>query len=148
MEIFKKIDGFDNYSVSNLGRVRNDKTIKYQVSSSQNRHSAWRVSDIQAEKLNPNAEVWCLEVDIDHSFVLEGGIPTGNCCLADIPTILKDGFCMGNLDYQEPKTLDVAFDLIGDVAMNMAACQYGGYSISEIDKLLTLQQNKCKMLFC
>lgn len=59
-----------------------------------------------------------------------------NCCLADIPTILKDGFCMGNLDYQEPKTLDVAFDLIGDVAMNMAACQYGGYSISEIDKLL------------
>ena len=26
MEIFKKIDGFDNYSVSNLGRVRNDKT--------------------------------------------------------------------------------------------------------------------------
>ena len=116
--------------------VRNDKTIKYQVSSSQNRHSAWRVSNIQAEKLNPNAEVWCLEVDIDHSFVLEGGIPTGNCCLADIPTILKDGFCMGNLDYQEPKTLDVAFDLIGDVAMNMAACQYGGYSISEIDKLL------------
>ena len=59
-----------------------------------------------------------------------------NCCLADIPNILKDGFVMGNLDYQEPKTLDVAFDLIGDIAMNMASCQYGGYSISEIDKLL------------
>ena len=59
-----------------------------------------------------------------------------NCCLADIPNILKDGFIMGNLDYQEPKTLDVAFDLIGDIAMNMASCQYGGYSISEIDKLL------------
>lgn len=59
-----------------------------------------------------------------------------NCCLADIRTILKDGFVMGNLDYQEPKSLDVAFDLIGDIAMNMAACQYGGYSISEIDKLL------------
>ena len=59
-----------------------------------------------------------------------------NCCLADIPNILKDGFVMGNLDYQEPKTLDVAFDLIGDIAMNMASCQYGGYSISEVDKLL------------
>lgn len=59
-----------------------------------------------------------------------------NCCLADIPNILKGGFTMGNLDYQEPKTLDVAFDLIGDIAMNMASCQYGGYSISEIDKLL------------
>ena len=59
-----------------------------------------------------------------------------NCCLADIKTILKDGFFMGNLDYQEPKSLDVAFDLIGDVCLNMAASQYGGYTISEIDKLL------------
>lgn len=59
-----------------------------------------------------------------------------NCCLADIPNILKGGFVMGNLNYEEPKTLDVAFDLIGDVAMNMASAQYGGYSLSEIDKLL------------
>lgn len=59
-----------------------------------------------------------------------------NCCLADIPNILKGGFVMGNLDYQEPTSLDVAFDLIGDIAMNMASAQYGGYSISEIDKLL------------
>lgn len=59
-----------------------------------------------------------------------------NCCLARVGDILKDGFVMGNLDYQEPKTLDVAFDLIGDIIMNMASCQYGGYTISEIDKLL------------
>lgn len=116
--------------------VRNDKTIKYQVSSTQNRNSAWRVSNIQPEKLNPKAEVWCLEVDIDHSFVLDGGIPTGNCCLFDMPNVLKNGFQMGNLEYGEPKTLDVAFDLIADVAMNAASCQYGGFSISEIDKLL------------
>lgn len=64
-------------------------------------------------------------------------LDTMNCCLADIPNILHNGFVMGNLDYQEPKTLDVAFDLIGDIAMNMASCQYGGYSISEIDKLLS-----------
>ena len=59
-----------------------------------------------------------------------------NCCLFDMKNVLKDGFQMGNLDYQEPKSLDVAFDLIADVAMNAAACQYGGFSISEIDKLL------------
>lgn len=71
-----------------------------------------------------------------------------NCCLADIPNILKDGFQMGNLDYQEPKTLDVAFDLIGDIAMNMAACQYGGYSISEIDKLLAPYAEKSYHKYC
>lgn len=59
-----------------------------------------------------------------------------NCCLADVKAILTDGFEMGNLHYNEPKTLDVAFDLIGDIIMNMASCQYGGYTISEIDKLL------------
>lgn len=59
-----------------------------------------------------------------------------NCCLFDMKNVLSGGFQMGNLDYQEPKSLDVAFDLIADVAMNAAACQYGGFSISEIDKLL------------
>ena len=59
-----------------------------------------------------------------------------NCCLFDMPAVLKGGFRMGNLDYSEPKTLDVAFDLIADISMNAAACQYGGFSLSEIDKLL------------
>ena len=59
-----------------------------------------------------------------------------NCCLFDMPNVLKGGFQMGNLDYSEPKTLDVAFDLIADISMNAAACQYGGFSLSEIDKLL------------
>lgn len=59
-----------------------------------------------------------------------------NCCLFDMPNVLKGGFKMGNLDYSEPKSLDVAFDLIADISMNAAACQYGGFSLSEIDKLL------------
>ena len=59
-----------------------------------------------------------------------------NCCLFDMPNVLTGGFQMGNLEYSEPKTLDVAFDLIADISMNAAACQYGGFSLSEIDKLL------------
>lgn len=59
-----------------------------------------------------------------------------NCCLFDMPNVLKGGFQMGNLEYSEPKSLDVAFDLIADISMNAAACQYGGFSLSEIDKLL------------
>lgn len=63
-------------------------------------------------------------------------LDTMNCCLFDMKNLLSGGFVMGNLDYSEPKTLDVAFDLIADVTMNAAACQYGGFSISEVDKLL------------
>ena len=69
-------------------------------------------------------------------------LDTFNCCLANVKEILNGGFEMGNLHYNEPKTLDVAFDLIGDIIMNMASCQYGGYTISEIDKLLSKYANK------
>ena len=48
-----------------------------------------------------------------------------NCCLADISNILKGGFECGNMWYTEPKTLDVAFDVISDVTMSMASQQYG-----------------------
>ena len=42
---------------------------------------------------------------------------TMNCCLFDIAAVLKGGFEMGNLWYNEPKTLDVAFDVIGDIVL-------------------------------
>lgn len=48
-----------------------------------------------------------------------------NCCLADISNVLRGGFEMGNLHYNEPKSLDVAFDVIADVVMSMASQQYG-----------------------
>lgn len=63
-------------------------------------------------------------------------LDTMNCCLCDISTIIKGGFEMGNVWYNEPKTLDTAFDVIGDVILSAAAQQYGGFTIPEIDKVL------------
>lgn len=75
-------------------------------------------------------------------------LDTLNCSLFDMKTLLTGGFFMGNLDYTEPKTLEVAFDLIGDVAMNAAASQYGGFTISEIDKLLAPYAEKSYGKYC
>ena len=61
---------------------------------------------------------------------------TMNCCLADIASILKGGFEMGNIWYNEPKTLDVAFDVIGDIVMSASAQQYGGFTVPEVDSIL------------
>ena len=63
-------------------------------------------------------------------------LDTMNCCLTDITSILTGGFEMGNVWYNEPKTLDVAFDVISDIAMSMAAQQYGGYTIPRVDTIL------------
>ena len=61
---------------------------------------------------------------------------TMNCCLFDIAAVLKGGFEMGNLWYNEPKTLDVAFDVIGDIVLSAASQQYGGFTIPQADKIL------------
>ena len=61
---------------------------------------------------------------------------TMNCCLFNVAEVLKGGFEMGNLWYNEPKTLDVAFDVIGDIVMAAASQQYGGFTVPEVDKLL------------
>ena len=63
-------------------------------------------------------------------------LDTFNCCLCDVGNILDGGFEMGNVWYNEPKTLDVAFDVISDVAITAAACQYGGFTIPRVDSIL------------
>ncbi len=63
-------------------------------------------------------------------------LDTMNCCVFDMKNVITGGFFMGNLDYVEPKSLAVAFDLIGDVTLNAASSQYGGFTIPQIDKLL------------
>lgn len=63
-------------------------------------------------------------------------LDTMNCCLFDIQKILKNGFEMGNVWYNEPKTLDVAFDVISDITISAAACQYGGFTIPRVDSVL------------
>lgn len=61
---------------------------------------------------------------------------TMNCCLFRMGDVLKGGFEMGNVWYNEPKTLDVGFDVISDVAISAAACQYGGFTIPRVDTIL------------
>ena len=63
-------------------------------------------------------------------------LDTMNCCLSRIGTIMKDGFEMGNVWYNEPGSLDTAFDVMGDIILSTAAQQYGGYTVPEVDKIL------------
>lgn len=61
---------------------------------------------------------------------------TMNCCLFDVQSVLHGGFEMGNLWYNEPKTLDVAFDVIGDIVLSAASQQYGGFTVPSADLIL------------
>lgn len=61
---------------------------------------------------------------------------TMNCCLFDVESVLTGGFEMGNLWYNEPKTLEVAFDVIGDIVLSAASQQYGGFTIPSVETIL------------
>lgn len=61
---------------------------------------------------------------------------TMNCCLFDVKNVLTGGFEMGNLWYNEPKTLDTAFDVIGDIVLSAASQQYGGFTVPSVDDIL------------
>ena len=61
---------------------------------------------------------------------------TMNCCLFDVENVLSGGFEMGNIWYNEPKTLDVAFDVIGDIVLSAASQQYGGFTVPSVDLIL------------
>lgn len=67
---------------------------------------------------------------------------TMNCCLFDAENVLKDGFEMGNIWYNEPTKLRSAFDVLGDLVLSVSAQQYGGFTVPEIDNLLSRYAKK------
>ncbi len=52
---------------------------------------------------------------------------------------------MGNLWYNEPKTLDTAFDVIGDIVLSAASQQYGGFTVPNVDEILEPYAKKIPM---
>ena len=73
---------------------------------------------------------------------------TINCCLFRIKDVFKGGFEMGNVWYNEPKSLDTAFDVLGDVILSAAAQQYGGFTVPELDKVLDEYAEKSYAKYC
>ncbi len=63
-------------------------------------------------------------------------LDTFNCDLMRIGHVMQGGFEMGNVWYNEPNSLDTAFDVMGDIILSTAAQQYGGFTVPEVDKIL------------
>ncbi len=106
---------------TNYGK-RKKQTTHYQVHTNQGKY-VYKVIDIQ--KSTSEEDVWCVEVDNVHNFILEGGIPTGNCCLLNVGRIMKNGFRLENIDYTEPGSVAAAISVASDIISTVAGNQYG-----------------------
>ncbi|AKY02222.1 hypothetical protein AEO54_121 [Vibrio phage vB_VorS-PVo5] len=113
--------------------ARGGLTIERKVNPSQ-LHMNWKVVSIEPSV--STEEVWCLEVEDNHSFILSNGVVTGNCCLVDLEGMLKNGFKMGNAQIESPNSIQTAATVVSQIAAAVASSQYGGTSFDRLDEVL------------
>lgn len=74
--------------------------------------------------------VWCLEVDGTHNFILNGGIPTGNCRLVNLEDMLQNGTVINNTLIERPHSFSTACNIATQVIAVVASNSLGGQTIS------------------
>lgn len=62
--------------------------------------------------------------------------PMTNCLVIDFPTMLSQGFRIGNAEVGPPQSIQTATAQISQIIANVASSQYGGCSVNRIDELL------------
>ena len=99
------------------GRSKKHNEYKYQI--------PYKVA---SKKYIGSQDVWCLDVDDDHSFILDGGIITGNCCLTNMEDMLDNGTVMNGKKIRSPHSLRTAATVATQIILGITGSQYGGIS--------------------
>lgn len=107
-------------------------TKNYQFFAEPSTKFHWYVKSI--EKVEDTLQdVWCLYVPEVHAFVLEGGIPTGNCLSIPFDDLLANGFTTRQTDIRPANSADTAFQLIAVIFQLQSLMQFGGVSATHLD---------------
>lgn len=59
-----------------------------------------------------------------------------NCCLFDIGNVMQGGFELNGSKYKEPKSIQAAWAVAGDITLSASSNQLGGFTLPEIDTVL------------
>lgn len=78
-------------------------------------------------------DVWCLDVEDDHSFVLPNGLVTGNCLTIPFDELLSKGFKTRQTDIRPANSINTAFQLIAVLFQIQSLQQFGGVAAGHID---------------
>lgn len=74
-----------------------------------------------------------------------------NCSLFNMGNLLDGGFSLNGAEYLEPKSVQAALAVVGDITLSASAQQYGGFTIPEIDTVLAKYAElsyKTNLKFC
>lgn len=86
-------------------------------------------------KIEPSIpeEVWCLDVNQDHSFILPNGLVTGNCLSIPFDDLLAKGFNTRQTDVRPANSISTAFQLVAVLFQIQSLQQFGGVSATHLD---------------
>lgn len=86
--------------------------------------------ELKPQWVEAHDEGWIYIHDLSSRF-----LNSHNCCLFDMGNLLKDGFDLNGVKYKEPSGIQSAFNVAGDVVLSSSSNQYGGYTVSNVDKV-------------
>ena len=114
--------------ITNFGK-RKDVTIEYSFLGKPNRFK-YTVENIA---LDLYEDVWCLEVEDNHTFILSGGIVTGNCLSIPFDDLLANGFNTRQTDVRPANSINTAFQLVAVLFQLQSLQQFGGVAATHLD---------------
>jgi ribonucleoside-triphosphate reductase len=107
--------------------IKARKHLYYDFESS---NDSWVVTSIEEDT---NEDVWCLDVESDHSFVLPNGIVTGNCLSVPFDDLLSKGFNTRQTDVRPANSINTAMQLVAVLFQLQSLQQFGGVSATHLD---------------
>lgn len=152
VELVKECSYLEGYHISSIKKIIHNTNFKenatlYEIRFRQHNslNKCWKVKDICLhDKYGRKQEAWCVNVPDTHTFTLEYGIVTGNCCLINIKDMLENGTVMNGKLIETPKSFQVACTVMTQIIACVASSQYGGQSVAikHLGKYLKLSEDK------
>lgn len=103
-------------------------TVRFMKRQPSNKN--WIVKKIEIDPHHDAYDAWCVEEPTTHTFTLDGGIVTGNCCLIDLEDILQNGTVINGTMIEKPHSFSTACNIATQVSAIIASNQYGGQTMS------------------
>lgn len=138
LAMIQEISAIAGYHIASVSVIEHDTNFKigaiqYCVNFrvKQNSNNLWKVTNIKEHRRGASfQDVWCVEEPITHSFTLDGGIVTGNCCLINLEDMLQNGTVISGTLIEKPHSFSTACNVATQIIAQVASNQYGGQSIS------------------
>lgn len=104
--------------------------IAFRFSTRQPNNMCWKVKSITPYHHGTEYDAWCVEEPTTHSFMLDGGMITGNCDLVNLEDMLQNGTVISETLIEKPHSFSTACTVTTQIIAQVASSQYGGQSIS------------------